>query len=67
MLFSLVPKSHQFNCMPQHTLEKARVGQPEVKKKKYEALHEQVVHKQGCQEEQDKLRFLRLICNNLFL
>lgn len=46
------------------TLEKARVGQPEVKKKKYEALHEQVAHVvQGYFEEQDKLRFLRHMAN----
>ena len=54
-----------------YTLEKARVGQPDVKKNKCEALHDRVAHiVQGYQEEQDKLRFFEadgLISNNLCL
>ena len=47
-----------------NNLEKAGAGQPEVKMKQYEALHEEVVHiVQGYQEEKDKLRFLRRMAN----
>ena len=59
--------------MPQIHIGKARVGQPEVKKKKkkkFEALRDQVAQvEQGYQEEQDKHGFCGgwLICNNLYL
>jgi hypothetical protein len=45
-------------------LTKAQVGQPEVKRKKYDLLHQQVANVvQGYQAEQDKLKYLRRMAN----